>query len=1603
MSGKLYIPGTKIETKRIYKVDSPNKIIADWGTDFLNTRQLYQKYKIKTDIKNKSYENIMKNLNYAKLINNIDKLRKEKNEIKNNKDYKGRRTEKLINTQINELNEAFNLTVNMLNNYNKYLKDEAKQKNIKFSTNIEDKKIRKSFKELYNRNKKLFYNDITNEEEFKGDQKNFYKRFRINTIDTIDLLTGNINKLSFVPLLKQIRSELETHRYKYNINIKYYLYNNDFTEKELRPYTLGPIPVDLSTNLYKSFADKLSDFKKFMGEKYNSREYDLDDVQIDFFTMDGVEGRKYIKYTGKRTRSIINPQNFDDDKCFYYAVAIGLIKNKLKRMKEDKIEKLKNEIKNEKKLYKRIIEIEDEFKKKEKDLQRISKINSLLNELKINIDDTMLNYPVSIINNEKMIKQFEKANNISLMIYIENENKEDIMLGYYTRNENKERINLLLITDKDGDNIITDKDKSNNEKDFDENGYEIIEDEDEDYKLIKNNNYHYVYLKTRGILNDKKDHHNNNYHCIKCNQTLRFESLEIHYKNCVNPNYELSKDKYKEIYEEAEKLKFKNNFEKSKYIQMQLRHKEDYRKMIDYYKSGIIKEDYICNYCQNKFTNKEALEFHKIMSCAAKEEPKRLIFKNGYVKFENHLRKFKMDTFIISDFESVLKPIEEKEYEDKDKTIEKNTQKIYNHKPLSYCLYLHSDKYLKPQLIIYNGKNENDTMKHFYKDLFGISHYYKSFMKKHNITIDEIDENLKKEFINNHIEDNKCYICGEEFDYNDNKLKPVLDHDHITGELLGIAHSNCNGKRKREQDYIPIYFYNGVGYDYHFIIYYSNLMNNDIFEEILRINTDNQEEYFKELENIDVDNIDIGNIYDTEYVDEKEYKLKLEDLISKNSEKYLSFSLNVENGFEEFKKIKALDYFQMKTIGSLEKHVETLREQELRDNKIYFKTMRSYFKENAELLLQKNLLPYKYFDNYEKTNNSIEDLMNENIYEKEEKFTKEKLEILKKVVKTFNVKKTIEYYNIYLKCDVLQLTDIILTDREVFYKEYGLDLCYYVGAPSYSWDAFLLSKKNNENDEDNIINIEKIKDTNQYTFFRHGMRGGQSYICTRYAKANNIYIDEYDENKEYTYIDYFDMTNLYGGAMKLPLPYKDFELINNEDINKYNENIDNLWADYPSYNLINPRDKIDINKDYNGCWLCVDLKYEENMHDYFYDYPLAPEHFKITKDILSDFSKNLVNRMNKKQIKQTLLTQTLYEKKYYYIYYKTLYLYQSLGMKITKIHYGYKFKERALMRNFIMKNTKLRNEAKLIQNEVLISLYKLMNNAVYGKTMENEQKYSDTVIINDIEKLPKYVSLPTFKNGIPINEESFLIERLGTKTEINKPIYLGATICELAKLLMYNFYYRNLVPEFGRENVKLLFTDTDSLCVLLTSKNEEDRKQHYKNLIKRKALDCSTYKKPENKEFVELSKEYGNINEIGTMKCEEGDKILKEFVGLRSKMYSILFKINEEEDNKCEEYYEIFDEEKYKKNEEIKCKGINNKTKEELRFNYYKYILFNSIDKLNKENLTLIKNVDNIRSKQQEIFNYSSKKIALSADDTKRYVLDDGINTLPYGHYKSIN
>ena len=115
-------------------------------------------------------------------------------------------------------------------------------------------------------------------------------------------------------------------------------------------------------------------------------------------------------------------------------------------------------------------------------------------------------------------------------------------------------------------------------------------------------------------------------------------------------------------------------------------------------------------------------------------------------------------------------------------------------------------------------------------------------------------------------------------------------------------------------------------------------------------------------------------------------------------------------------------------------------------------------------------------------------------------------------------------------------------------------------------------------------------------------------------------------------------------------------------------------------------------------------------------------------------------------------------------------------------------------------------------NDFEKDFFKLMNNAFFGKTMENVRaRRNIDIISNDPQRLNRYTAKPTYKSYVEITDDIIAVERIKATIHLNKPIYLGLRVLDLSKVLMYNFHYNKLKQIFP--NVQLLFTDTDSLCV----------------------------------------------------------------------------------------------------------------------------------------------------------------------------------------------
>ena len=234
------------------------------------------------------------------------------------------------------------------------------------------------------------------------------------------------------------------------------------------------------------------------------------------------------------------------------------------------------------------------------------------------------------------------------------------------------------------------------------------------------------------------------------------------------------------------------------------------------------------------------------------------------------------------------------------------------------------------------------------------------------------------------------------------------------------------------------------------------------------------------------------------------------------------------------------------------------------------------------------------------------------------------------------------------------------------------------------------------------------------------------------------------------------------------------------------------------------------------------------------DYPLAPEIKNIPENNLSEYQKYLDNKLNiKYNEKDTKLILDLLPKKNYKIYYKNLEYYIKLGLKITKVHRILIFKEKPFLKDYIDLNTNLRKKA---INDLEKDLFKLMNNAIFGKSMENVLNRSNIKLINNNpEKLLKLIRQPNFQNGYQISDKLCLVESKPIKTIFNKPIYLGACILETSKLHMYQFWYDHLKDKYNNK-VELVYTDTDSSII------QVETDDIYKDMLEDKNLyDFSEY------------------------------------------------------------------------------------------------------------------------------------------------------------------
>lgn len=633
-------------------------------------------------------------------------------------------------------------------------------------------------------------------------------------------------------------------------------------------------------------------------------------------------------------------------------------------------------------------------------------------------------------------------------------------------------------------------------------------------------------------------------------------------------------------------------------------------------------------------------------------------------------------------------------------------------------------------------------------------------------------------------------------------------------------------------------------------------------------------------------------------------------LLPINKNKFISFSKQVGNtGIT----LRFIDSFRFMST-SISKLSSYLKDSEKNITRAHCDSL-----EKFELLTRKGIFPYQHVDSFEK--------LNETKLPAKEKFyssltgesvSQSDYEFAQKVWNIFNIKTLGEYSDLYLKTDILLLGDIMENFRDNCIATYQLDCLHYYTTPGFAYDAMLKTTR---------IELELLTDIDKILFIEKGIRGGLSQVSCRYAQANNKYMEAaYDSNKPDSYLMYFDFNNLYGTEMIKKLPYGDVEWV---------ENIEEI-------NICNLNENSDI-----GYILEVDLEYPSNLFESHNDLPLCPENITPPN---SKYSK---------------LCTTFYGKKNYVIHYMNLKQCLSLGMKLKCIHKALQFKQSNWLAPYIQKNNELRIKS---TNEFSKNYFKLLNNAAFGKLLENCRKHRDVKLVTKwgtSTGAGALISKPHFDGLSIIADDIALIEMNKTSILFNKPIYVGFTILELAKEELYNFHYKFIKKNFGC-NANLLYTDTDSL---LYNFIDVDAYEIIKNNLN--MFDTSEY--PQNNKF---GIPQVNAKVLGMMKDELKGEIMQEFVGLRAKMYAI--KIYNEFENKI--------------NYVKKLKGVTNSTLKTITFDDYKKSLFYKTDVYRNQFL--------IQAKNFNVYTVDQKKLVLNASDDKRKIFDnDCVNTFAWGFH----
>ena len=391
--------------------------------------------------------------------------------------------------------------------------------------------------------------------------------------------------------------------------------------------------------------------------------------------------------------------------------------------------------------------------------------------------------------------------------------------------------------------------------------------------------------------------------------------------------------------------------------------------------------------------------------------------------------------------------------------------------------------------------------------------------------------------------------------------------------------------------------------------------------------------------------------------------------------------------------------------------------------------------------------------------------------------------------------------------------------------------------------------------------------------------------------------------------------------MSKKLHVGNFKWIEKDDVSKFDEEFVKNY---------------DENSD-KGYILEVDVEYPENIRMLHSDLPFLPERMEISKC--------------------TKLVCTMLNKVNYVVHIRALKQALNHGLKLIKVHRIIQFDQEAWLKPYVDMNTELRKEAK---NDFEKDFFKVMNNAVFGKTMGNVRNHRDIKLVTSDKPRNIHASEPNYHSSKCISKNLMIIEMRKVEVKMNKPIYLGQAILDISKTLMYEFWYDYIEPKY-KEKARLCYMDTDSFVIYIKTED------FYKDIAGdvERWFDTSNYDE-KDKRPLPIGK---NKKVIGLFKDELGGKIMTEFCALRAKAYA----------------YKLDDDTEMKKAKGTK-KCI---VKREITFKNYADALFNDE--------VIIRSQQRFKSDHHRVYTEEVNKIALSSNDDKRLQTFDNVTTFPYG------